>query len=61
MDEKPLTKALPINITLQSHKKTEQYHLFNMRFDPSTVQNSPPNSWTKRLNKRLGNNAKQVV
>lgn len=56
MDEKPLTKTLPI----QSPKKNEHYSLFNMCFDPSIVQNSPPNSWNKRLNKRIGNNTKPI-
>jgi hypothetical protein len=56
MDEKSLTKTLPI----QSHKKSEHYSLFNMCFDPSIIQNSPPNSWNKRLNKRIGNNGRPI-
>ena len=51
MDEKPMSKTLPINITIQSKNKAEQHSLINMRFDP--IQNSPPNSWNKRLNKRI--------
>jgi hypothetical protein len=52
MDEKPMSKTLPINITVQSRRKAEQNSLNNIRFDPP--QNSPPNSWNKRLNKRAG-------
>jgi len=59
MDEKPMTKTLPLNIPILSKNKPEQYSLFSMRFDPT--QNSPPNSWKKRLNKRVGNSFKNSV
>jgi hypothetical protein len=52
MDEKPMTKTLPINIPFQSKPMINQYSLIGMRFNP--IKNSPPNSWNKRLNKRAG-------
>ena len=53
MDEKPMTNTLPIVIQSQSRHRPDQYSLNNIRFDP-IIQNSPPNSWNKRLNKRVG-------
>jgi len=52
MDEKPLTTTKTLPMTIVINNKTEQYSLFNTHFDP--IQNSPPNSWKKRLNKRVG-------
>jgi hypothetical protein len=52
MDEKPMSKTIPIIIPIQSKIIADQYSLMNIRFDP--IQNSPPNSWKKRLNKRIG-------
>ena len=59
MDEKPMTKTVPINIPILSKNKLEQYSSFSIRFDPT--QNSPPNSWKKRLNKRFGNGIKNSM
>ena len=60
MDEKTIRQTTTTALPLPVHIKNPEKYSLLFGSNPPAIQNSPPNSWSKRLNKRIGKQTVQI-